>query len=39
MIYRIRKAMTNAGDGELGGAGAPPVEIDEMLIGGKIKRA
>jgi transposase-like protein len=37
MLHRIRKAMTDETDGKLGGAGAPPVEIDETFIGGKVK--
>jgi hypothetical protein len=35
MLHRIRKAMTDMSDTQIGGNG--PVEIDETFIGGKVK--
>ena len=35
MLHRIRKVMTDASSGKLGGNG--PVEIDETFVGGKVK--
>jgi transposase-like protein len=35
MMHRIRKAMTDKGSGKLGGNA--PVEIDETMVGGKVK--
>ena len=37
MLHRIRKAMTDTTAKKLGGAGHPPIEIDETFVGGKVK--
>src|ERR1700722_10083608 len=37
MLHRIRKAMADMTGTKLGGAGNPPIEIDETFVGGKVK--
>jgi hypothetical protein len=38
ILHRIRLAMTEGDDAfKLGGAGQPPIEIDETFVGGKVK--
>lgn len=37
MLHRIRLAMTETDDTQLGGAGSAPIEVDETFVGGKVK--
>ena len=37
MLHRIRKAMADLTGNKLGGAGQPPIEIDETFVGGKVR--